>query len=42
MLILVFSVQLGWFKSYYDTGLPILSLANLKALTLPVLSWAPG
>ncbi|MDP2932132.1 MAG: ABC transporter permease, partial [Chloroflexota bacterium] len=27
MLILVFSVQLGWFKTYYDTGLPILSLA---------------
>jgi peptide/nickel transport system permease protein len=42
MLILVFSVQLGWFKSYYDTGLPILSLANLKALTLPVISLGTG
>ncbi len=42
MLILVFSVQLGWFKSYYDTGLPILSLANLKALTLPVISLGIG
>jgi peptide/nickel transport system permease protein len=42
MLILVFSVQLGWFKSYYDTSLPILSLANLKALVLPVVSLGTG
>lgn len=42
MLILVFSVQLGWFKSYYDTSLPILSLANLKALVLPVLALGTG
>ncbi len=42
MLILIFSVQLGWFKSFYDTGLPILSLANLKALILPVLSLGTG
>jgi peptide/nickel transport system permease protein len=42
MLILVFSVQLGWFKSYYDTSLPILSLGNLKALVLPVLALGIG
>jgi peptide/nickel transport system permease protein len=42
MLILVFSVQLGWFKSYYDTSLPIVSLANLKALVLPVISLGTG
>ncbi len=42
MLILVFSVQLGWFKSYYDTGLPIFSLANLKALVLPVVTLGTG
>jgi peptide/nickel transport system permease protein len=42
MLILVFSVQLGWFKSYYDTSLPIFSLANLKALVLPVLALGTG
>ncbi|MFH1651150.1 MAG: ABC transporter permease [Chloroflexota bacterium] len=42
MLILVFSVQMGWFKTYYDTGLPMLSLANLKALTLPVLTLGTG
>ncbi len=42
MLILVFSVQLGWFKTYYDTALPILSLANLKALILPVLTLGTG
>ncbi len=38
MLILLFSVQLGWFKTYYDTGIPILSLANLKQLILPVIT----
>ena len=42
MLILVFSVQLGWFKTYYDTGLPLFSLANLKALTLPVITLGTG
>jgi peptide/nickel transport system permease protein len=42
MLILVFSVQLGWFKSYYDTNLAILSLANLKALVLPVVALGTG
>ncbi|MEE8598263.1 MAG: ABC transporter permease [Dehalococcoidales bacterium] len=42
MLILVFSVELGWFKTYYDTGLPLLSLANLKALTLPVITLGTG
>ena len=42
MLILVFSVQLGWFKTYYDTALPMLSLANLKALILPVLTLGTG
>ena len=42
MLILVFSVQLGWFKSYYDTNLAIFSLANLKALVLPVVALGTG
>lgn len=42
MLILVFSVQLGWFKTYYDTGLPMFSLANLKALVLPVITLGTG
>ncbi len=42
MLILVFSVQLGWFKTFYDTGLPLLSLANLKALVLPVITLGTG
>ena len=42
MLILVFSVQLGWFKTYYDTGLALFSLANLKALVLPVITLGTG
>lgn len=42
MLILLFSVKLGWFKTYYDTGIPILSLANLKQLVLPVLTLGTG
>ena len=42
MLILLFSVQLGWFKTYYDTSLPIFSLANLKALVLPVITLGTG
>lgn len=42
MLILVFSVKLGWFKSYYDTSLALFSLANFKALILPVLALGTG
>ncbi|MFC2067895.1 ABC transporter permease [Chloroflexota bacterium] len=42
MLILIFSVQLGWFKTYYDTGLPMFSVANLKALVLPVITLGTG
>ncbi|MFC1961900.1 ABC transporter permease [Chloroflexota bacterium] len=42
MLILIFSVQLGWFKSYYDTGLHMFSLANLKALIMPVITLGTG
>ncbi len=42
MLMLVFSVRLGWFKTYYDTGLPMFSFANLKALALPVLTLSIG
>ncbi|MEM2925484.1 MAG: ABC transporter permease [Methanocellales archaeon] len=42
MLILIFSVKLGWFKTYYDTTLPILSLQNLKALLLPVITLSTG
>ncbi len=42
MLILAFSVQLGWFKTYYDTGIPLFSLANLKQLILPVLTLGTG
>ena len=42
MLIMVFAVYLGWFKTYYDTGYPIWSLDNLKQLILPVLSLGIG
>ncbi len=42
MLILIFSVKLGLFKTYYDTGLPLFSLANLKALILPVITLSTG
>ncbi len=43
MLILVFSgTGLGWFKTYYDTGLPLFSLANVKALILPVITLGTG
>jgi peptide/nickel transport system permease protein len=42
MLILLFSVQLGWFKTYYDTTLPLFSLGNLKALVLPVITLGTG
>lgn len=42
MLILVFSVKLGIFKTYYDTTLPLFSLDNLKALILPVITLGTG
>jgi peptide/nickel transport system permease protein len=42
MLIMVFSVKLGWFKTYYDTGLAMFSFANLKALVLPVITLSTG
>jgi peptide/nickel transport system permease protein len=42
MLILLFSVQFGLFKTYYDTSLPLLSLANLKQLILPVITLGTG
>jgi peptide/nickel transport system permease protein len=42
MLILVFSVKLGIFKTYYDTTLPLFSLDNLKALILPVMTLGTG
>ena len=42
MLILIFAVQLGWFKTYYDTTLPIFSLGNLKGLILPCITLGTG
>jgi peptide/nickel transport system permease protein len=42
MLILLFSVQFGLFKTYYDTSIPIFSLANLKQLILPVVTLGTG
>lgn len=42
MLILLFSVRLGLFKTYYDTTLPLFSLENLKALILPVITLGTG
>ncbi len=42
MLILIFSVRLGWFKTYYDTSLPMFSFENLYALILPVLTLGTG
>jgi peptide/nickel transport system permease protein len=42
MLILIFSVKLGYFKTFYDTSLPLFSLANLKALVLPVITLGTG
>jgi len=42
MLILVFSVKLGLFKTYYDTTLPLFSLANLNALILPIITLGTG
>jgi peptide/nickel transport system permease protein len=42
MLILVFAVQFGIFKTYYDTNYPIWSLENLKQLILPVMALGIG
>jgi len=42
MLILLFAVQLGLFKTFYDTGVPLFSLANLKQLVLPVITLGTG
>jgi len=42
MLILLFSVKLGLFKTYYDTTLPLFSLENIKALVLPVITLSTG
>jgi peptide/nickel transport system permease protein len=42
MLILVFAVKLGLFKTYYDTTLPLFSLENLKALALPIITLSTG
>ncbi|MGA2367390.1 MAG: ABC transporter permease [Dehalococcoidia bacterium] len=42
MLILVFAVYLGFFKTYYDTNYPIWSLENLKQLILPVMALGIG
>jgi peptide/nickel transport system permease protein len=42
MLILIFSVKFGLFKTYYDTTLPLFSLDNLKALVLPVITLGTG
>jgi peptide/nickel transport system permease protein len=42
MLILIFSVKLGLFKTYYDTTLPLFSIDNLKALVLPVITLGTG
>ena len=42
MLILLFSVKFGLFKTYYDTGLPLLSLANFRQLILPVITLGTG
>jgi len=42
MLILLFGVKMGLFKTFYDTGLPLLSLANLKQLILPVVTLGTG
>ncbi|MFC1979651.1 ABC transporter permease [Chloroflexota bacterium] len=43
MLILLFSgTGLGLFKVYYDTGIPLFSLDNLKQLVLPVITLGTG
>jgi len=38
MLILVFAVYLGVFKTYYDTSYPIWSFENLRQLIMPVMA----
>ena len=42
MLILVFAVYPGVFKTYYDTSYPIWSLENLRQLIMPVLALGIG
>ena len=42
MLIMVFAVYLGRFKTYYDTAYSIWSLENLKQLIMPVLALGIG
>ena len=42
MLIMAFAVNLGMFKTYYDTSYPIWSLENLRQLILPVLALGTG
>jgi len=42
MLIMVFAVYLGVFKTYYDTSYPIWSLENLRQLILPVVALGTG
>jgi len=42
MLILVFAVYLGVFKTFYDTSYPIWSLENLRQLIMPVLALGTG
>lgn len=42
MLIMVFAVQFGLFKTYYDTSYPIWSLENLRQLILPVITLGTG
>jgi peptide/nickel transport system permease protein len=42
MLILIFSVKLGIFRTYYDTSLPVFSFENLKNLVLPVITLGTG
>ena len=42
MLILVFAVYLGVFKTYYDTSYPIWSFENLRQLIMPVMALGIG
>jgi len=42
MLIMVFAVQFGVFKTYYDTSYPVWSLENLRQLILPVITLGTG
>ncbi|MFB6280903.1 MAG: ABC transporter permease [Haloferacaceae archaeon] len=36
VLILLFGVWLGWVPTYYDSGTPLLSVANVRQLLLPI------